>query len=474
MKDKKLGLTGLIGLVIGGIIGAGIFSLPSELAKGAGGLAILIGFIVSGIGVLALAFVYYILSVRKPNLKNGIYSYSKEGFGEFIGFNSAWIYWISSTLGNISYATLVFGTLSYFFKIFNPAGNNLAAIIGASLLIWVINFLILRGVKQALIINAIVNISKLIPILLFVVITIIAFNYKNISFQFFGTESLGSIYTQVKATMLSNLWAFGGIEAAVVLSARAKRSKDVGKATVIGIIGVIIIYMLVTFLSLGVMKRPDIAALNNPSLAFILQSVVGTWGAVVITITLLVSVVGALLGWTLITAEMPYSTAVDGVMPRFLAKENKNGTAYYAIMITTIITQFWLLFSYFYNSGYEFLYSLSSTASLIPYFLNTLYLLKLIFTKETYKENSKGIIKHGIIALISLVYTVWLLGAAGWKYTLFSSIISAFGLILYVWNRKEKKKNLFNHAYEAVIAIIIIALAIITLYLIFTGKLSTN
>ena len=168
MKEKKLGIVGLIILVIGGIIGSGIFTLPSQLTHGAGGLAIIIGFIISGAGVLGLAFVYYILSVKKPELKNGVYLYSREGFGELIGFSSAWIYWIAATLGNVSLATLVFGSMSYFFKMFNSNGSNLASVICVSILIWSINLLILKGVRSALVINIIVNIAKLIPIVIFI------------------------------------------------------------------------------------------------------------------------------------------------------------------------------------------------------------------------------------------------------------------------------------------------------------------
>lgn len=100
MKEKKLGLFGLTALVIGGVIGGGVFSLPSQLAQGAGLFAIILGFIITGIGIFSLAFVYSSLSRKRPDLTNGIYRYSKDGFGDYMGFNSAWIYWLSSTFGN--------------------------------------------------------------------------------------------------------------------------------------------------------------------------------------------------------------------------------------------------------------------------------------------------------------------------------------------------------------------------------------
>lgn len=463
MNDKKLGLFGLITLVIGGVIGGGIFSLPSQLAQGAGLFAVLIGFLVAGIGVFSLAFVYSGLSKKKPRLTNGIYRYSKEGFGDYMGFNSAWIYWLSSTFGNAAYATLVFGSLSYFFKMFNPDGNNLASIIAASILIWLVTLLILKGVKQAIIVNIIVTISKIIPILLFIIIGLIFFNLRNLDFQFYGSSSLGSIFDQVKNTMLATLWAFGGIEAAVVLSGRAKKSSDVGKATVIGLIGIISIYILVTIISFGVMNRAQIAGLNNPSMAYILQYAVGKWGAALINIGLIISILGALLGWTVITSEMPYTTSVDKLMPSFLSKENKNGTPIWALIFTTGFTQIWLLFSYFFNDGYEFLYNIASTAVLIPYFLSALYFLKVVITEDL-KSSSIGMkVKDSITAIIAIVYTAWLVYAADPKFILLNLILFAVGLILYAWNKKERKQKLFNAWYEVLIAIIVVLGAILAI-----------
>ena len=440
MKEKKLGLLGLIILVIGGIIGSGIFTLPSQVTKGAGGFAIIIGFIISGIGILGLAFVYYILSVKKPEFKNGIYLYSKEGFGDLIGFSSAWIYWIAATLGNVSLATLVFGSMSYFFKIFNSNGSNLASVICVSILIWSINLLILKGVRGALLINIIVNIAKLIPIIIFILITFIFFNYKNLSFEFLGVSNLGNLYTQVKSTMIANLWAFGGLEIAVVLSGRAKKSKDVGKATIIGIIGIIIIYLLVVILSLGVMHRDTIAGLSNPSMAYILASLVGSWGTKLIIIGLIISVSGALLAWTLITIEMIYSTGKEGVMPKFLAKENKNGTPRNALIVTGIVTQGWILFSYFCNGGYTILYSLSAIATVIPYFLNTLYVVKLMIQRKFHDNETIFIkLRNYLLVAISLVYTSWMLFSVGLNYMIILSFIIGLGILLYIVVKIQKK-----------------------------------
>ena len=160
----NLGLFRLVTTVITLIIGGGVFTLSGDQAAGgASGAAIITAWSISAIGVLCLVLCFYALSRVKPNLKGGIYSYANAGFGDFLGFNSAWGYWISALLCTVSFSALLFSALSYFFPIFG-AGNNLPSIIGASILLWFYIFLVSRGIKEVTGINAIVTISKIIPI----------------------------------------------------------------------------------------------------------------------------------------------------------------------------------------------------------------------------------------------------------------------------------------------------------------------
>ena len=147
-NDKKLGLWPLTALVIGSMIGGGVFSLPQNMAKGASPAAVIIGWLISGVGILALAFVYQNLSTRKPLLDAGPYSYARAGFGDFVGFNSAWGYWLSAWIGNVSYVVLIFGALSYFYPAFGAEGNTWQAIVGASVLLWLVHSLVLAGIDK--------------------------------------------------------------------------------------------------------------------------------------------------------------------------------------------------------------------------------------------------------------------------------------------------------------------------------------
>ena len=237
------------------------------------------------------------VSKTKPELEGGIYSYARAGFGEYIGFNSAWGYWLAGILGNVATIMLLFSTLGYFFQ-FSKEEIMLRLSLGHHF--YYGHFiLILFGIREASIMNVIATIGKLVPIVLFIVVMVTAFRWDTFTHDFWGegTISLSAILGQVKNTMLVTLWVFIGVEGAVVLSGRAKNSRDVGKATVLGLILVMSIYILISVLSMGAMTRGELSVLETPSMGHVLEHVVGPWGAVAINIGLVASLVGTLIGW---------------------------------------------------------------------------------------------------------------------------------------------------------------------------------
>lgn len=471
-EQRNLGFASLAALIVGSMIGGGAFNLPSDMARGAGTGAIILGWIITGIGMIALAFVYQSLANRKPELSGGVYSYAKAGFGEYIGFNSAWGYWLSAWIGNVSYSVLLFGAIGYFAPIFGE-GNNLASIIGASVIVWAFTALILKGVSGAALVNLITTIAKLVPICVFIVAAIFAFNLHNFTFEFWGSTDIGSIVDQVKSTMLVTLWCFIGIEGAVVVSGRAKKQSDVGKATVMGLIGTLCIYLLISLMSLGVMNRVHLAGLNNPSMAYVLEFAVGKWGAVLINIGLIISLFGSVLGWSLLCAEIPFVAAKDGVLPKIFAKTNKNGAPAASLIITNILVELFLILTLVASSTYQALYSVASTAILVPYLLSAMYGLKLTITGETYDVNPQGKTRDKICATIATIYTIWLCYAAGLKYLLLCFILYAIGIIFYYIAKKQnnKDKKVFEGT-ELGIAIAIIVIAIIAVVLLVNGTIS--
>lgn len=468
---NKLGKTSLIGLVIGSMIGGGAFNIISDMGGQAGGLAIMIGWIITAIGMISLAFVFQNLTNVRPDLEGGIYSYAQAGFGDFIGFSSAWGYWFAAFLGNVAYATLLMSAVGNFFPIFK-GGNTLPSIIVASFLLWGVHFLILRGVETAAFINSIVTVAKLIPIFLVIICMIVVFNFDTFKAGFYGMTSggtgifsWGDTMSQVKSTMLVTVWVFTGIEGAVVFSGRAKSKKDVGTATVIGLVSVLVIYFLMTVLAQGVIQQNQIADLASPSMAQVLEHIVGHWGSVLVNIGLIISVLGAWLGWTLLAGELPFIVAKDGLFPKWFAKENKNKAPINALLITNILVQTFLISMLFTDSAYQFAFSLASSAILIPYMFSAFYQLK-----YTIEHKGHATVKQWAIGIIASIYAIWLVYAAGIDYLLLTMLLYIPGLFVYRFVQRNNHKPLTKGDY--ILFAVIIILAIIGIIRLAMGSVS--
>lgn len=468
---NKLGKMSLIGLVIGSMIGGGAFNIISDMGGKAGGLAIMIGWIITAIGMISLAFVFQNLTNVRPDLEGGIYSYAQAGFGDFIGFSSAWGYWFAAFLGNVAYATLLMSAVGNFFPIFK-GGNTLPSIIVASILLWGVHFLILRGVETAAFINSIVTVAKLIPIFLVIICMIVVFNFDTFKAGFYGMTSggvgifsWGDTMAQVKSTMLVTVWVFTGIEGAVVFSGRAKTKKDVGTATVIGLVSVLVIYFLMTVLAQGVIQQDQISKLASPSMAQVLAHIVGHWGSVLVNIGLIISVLGAWLGWTLLAGELPFIVAKDGLFPKWFAKENKNKAPINALLITNILVQIFLVSMLFTDSAYQFAFSLASSAILIPYMFSAFYQLK-----YTIEHKGHVTVKQWTIGIIASIYAIWLVYAAGIDYLLLTMLLYIPGLVVYSYVQHTNKKRLTKVDY--ILFVVIIVLAIIGVIRLAMGSVS--
>ncbi len=463
-----LGLGLLVALVVGSIIGSGIFALPQNMASGAGAGAIVIGWLITGFGMLMLGLTYQMLSLRKPELDNGVYAYARALSGEYVGFNSAWGYWVSAWIGNVGYLVAAFGALGYFFPAFGD-GNTQAAIIGASIVVWLVHAMVLRGIQGAAVLNAVVTVAKLVPLVLFVVLVAMAFQIDIFKLNFWGDAKLGSVLDQVKSTMLVTVWVFIGIEASSVYSARAQRRQDVGKATITGFLICLLLLMAVSLLSLGIYTQPELAALKNPSMASVLERAVGTWGALLIYIGLIVSVGGGFLAWTLLAAESLFTPANGGVMPAWLGKQNQQGVPANALWLTNGMVQVFLLVTLFSKASYLALISLSTAMILVPYLFSAIYGFVVARRGDGASTLQKP--SHMPIAGLAAIYCLWLLYAAGFKYLLLSALLYAPGAIVYLIAKKQRAERPFTSRELAILAGLL-ALGLVAAYMLATGRLS--
>jgi arginine:ornithine antiporter/lysine permease len=461
VKDNKVSLPTLTAMVVGSMIGSGVFLLPRRFGVETGVAGAVIAWTIAGAGMLMLAFVFQRLATRKPDLDAGIYAYARAGFGDYVGFNSAFGFWASACAGNTSYWVLIMATLGSLFPALFPTlgdGSTVIAVVISSIGVWLFFYLILRGVKEAAIINRIATFAKIIPILMFIVIVVIAFKADVFTGNFWGGDgnySWSSLFEQAKGTMLITVFVFMGIEGASVYSRFAKKREDVGKATVIGFLAVLSVFMLVTLSSYGVMAQSELAGASQPSMAAVLESVVGPWGSVLIRVGVIISVLGAYLAWTLMAAEILYLPAKSDDMPRFLSRENPNGAPVNALIMAAGLVQFLLILLIFSDNALDFMLDLTAALALIPYSLAAGYALKLTITRETYSDG-KSLVPDMVIAAVATFYTLFLVYAAGWDHLLLSCILYAPGAVLYWMARRQRGLQVFKPAEAVLFGIIVL------------------
>ncbi|MBR6663694.1 MAG: amino acid permease [Alphaproteobacteria bacterium] len=477
-KSKKLDVMALAAIVVSSMIGGGIYSLPQNMAAGASAGAVLLAWLITGFGIYFIAKTFSILSMAKPDLTTGIYSYSRAGFGPYAGFTIGWSYWLCQVCGNVGYAVITMDALNYFFPPYFEGGNTLASIIGGSIIIWGFNYLVLRGVRQASIVNTIGTVIKIVPLLLFILVMMAIFHLDKFDLDFWGDAiatkaKIGGLSTQIKSTMLVTLWAFIGIEGAVVMSNRAKSSADVGKATILGFIGCLVVYILLSLLPFGYMNQEQLAGVANPSTAGILENIVGPWGAWLMNIGLLVSVLTSWLAWTMVTAQIPQAAAEDGTFPKIFAKENANDSPSVSLNVTSMAMQLFLLLVYFSNNAWNTMLSITSVMVLPAYFASCAYLWKICedgeYPSNIFYKRSAAL----ITSIIGSIYALWLIYAAGLNYLLMAVVIITLGIPVYICARKEQNRNkeAFSNG-EKVFATALVLISIVAIYAFVRGLIS--
>ena len=474
-KNSGLGVLALAAIVVSSMIGGGIYSLPQNMAAGASVGAVILSWLITGFGVYFIANTFRILSTVRPDLTAGIYMYSREGFGPYVGFTIGWSYWLCQICGNVGYAVITMDALNYFFPPYFAGGNNLASIIGGSILIWGFNFLVLRGLKQATLINTIGTIAKIVPLILFIIITMFVFHLDRFDFNFWGenTAKLGGLSTQIKSTMLVTLWAFIGIEGAVVLSKHAQTPKNVGRATFLGFLGCLIIYVLLSVIPYGYMSQEELAAIPNPSTAGILEKIVGPWGAWLMNIGLVISVLTSWLAWTMITAQVPQAAAQNGTFPKEFAKEIEHGSPSVSLWVTSLLMQLFILMVYFSNNAWNTMLSITGVMVLPAYFSSCAYLWKIC---EDGEYPSGVYIKRSVAlfsGIVGSIYALWLIYAAGLNYLLMAVIFMSIGIPVFMLARKQSAPN--EKAFsvgESAIAVMMIIVSLWAIYAFWRGIVS--
>jgi arginine:ornithine antiporter/lysine permease len=477
---KKLGIVSMTLLVIGAMVGGGAFNLPQNMAQHAGLGAVLIAWLVSGLGVFFLARTFQVLADIKPDITAGIYMYSRQGFGKYAGFQVAWGYWLSSAFGNVGFAVLLMDTLNYFFPPYFKGGNTWLAILIGSSVFWLLNWLVLRGVKSASVLNVIGTIAKFVPIIVFIGVVAISMKaglfttdfWGHVSTNVAGAKPLGNLLEQVKSTMLVTLWVFIGIEGAVVMSDKSDAT-TVSRATLLGFFVTVLLYVLISVLPFGVMSQAQLSVIAPPSMAAILGSIVGKWGEYFVNGGVLISVLACWLVWTMLVAELPWAGAKDGTYPKVFATTNKNGSASVSLWVSTAVMQAMMILVFFSNNAWNVMLSITGVMILPAYIGATGFLWKLMATGQYPASAKMGRTTALVSSVLGTLYGIWLVYAAGLEYMLAGAVFFALGNLVFIWARKEHSPGepMFTKV-ELGVALVLVILGVLAMWMLFSGHLT--
>ncbi|WP_402377196.1 basic amino acid/polyamine antiporter [Isoptericola rhizosphaerae] len=473
---NKLTLPALTAMVVGSMVGAGVFQLPARFASETGVYGALIAWAVAGLGMLTLAFVFQSLAVRKPALDNGVYVYAREGFGVYPGFLSAVGFWASACAGNAFYWVLIMTTLSQLFPDLGSVlgdGDTWTAFFISAAAVWGFYFLIRRGVREAAAINAVVTVAKLVPLALFLVLVVFFFDWDVFVGNLTGGYDVPggeSLFVQVQGTMLITVFVFLGIEGASVYSRYAKKRRDVGRATVLGFLSVLALFASISILSYGVLPKNDIAALPQPSVGGVLEDAVGPWGGVLIRVGLIVSVLGAYLAWQLLAADVVYAAAKDKDLPRYFSRLNAREVPQNAVLWTSIFVTLILFAVQFVSDALDFTLDLTAALALAPFALASAYAVKIALRRDGYGNVSEGLrTRELVVAIISTVYTLFLIWAAGYVFVFLACLLLAPATALYYVARREQRASIFTTS-GLVTFVVVAAFAVVGAVLLATGS----
>lgn len=474
-KKKGIGLIGLIGMVISSCIGSGVFAITGQLAGVASPGAVLVAWLIVGVGFLALAFSLNNLTEKRSDL-HGIFSYADAGWGPLAGFISGWGYWLSAWLGNVAFATMMMSTIGYFYPAFLP-GNTIPCIIIASIVMWALTYLVIRGVESAAFLNAIVMVCKVAAIAVTLIFGIFLFNAGIFTADFWGNvydnavaagqygpdaAPLGGVGTQIFNCMIIMKWCFVGIEGASVVSSRAARKTDVGKATLIGFICLMLIYVGASVLPYGYMSSTEVAALDYPALVYVFSSMAPGWGGPFISIAIIISILGSWLSFTILPAETTSEMADYKLLPASWGKLNSHNAPSMSLLIVGACTQAFLIILLFSADAYDFAFSMCTVAIVITWAFAAAYQAKWGV------QNKNGV--QAAIGFVAVVFQVIGVLFNGWSFLLLTCVGYIPGFFIYVKARKDYGNAITTG--EKVCMGVISALGVLSLVLLAMGVIS--
>ncbi|MCV7229584.1 APC family permease [Mycolicibacterium komossense] len=427
-KAHALGLTSATGLVIGSVVGTGVFTMPAVMA-GAGTMSIVVLAVVA-VGAMVLALLFGQLTKRLPHSDGGLYAYARYEFGDFAGYLVGWSYWISAWAGNAAIVASWVFYVDAMLDLHDPSGlvNWGIALTG----LWVPAIVNLVGVQQMAWFQNITVVMKFLPLLF-----IGAFGWifvNNANFGAFNATG-GSLYSGIGIAAGVALFSFIGVEAAAITAKRVRNPRvNVGRASLIGTCASAVLYVLVTAAVMGLVPHGTLVNTGSPFVDAFQVMFPGTaWAGRFIAVVAVISGIGALNGWTLIVTESSRAMAQDGLFPRPFAWADRNGTAWFGIVVGALLPSLLMLWRYLSGPGltvFTYLVNLTVMTVAIAYFFSALAQLTYLVSHRRRVEGRR-LARDIVVAATGVVFSMWLTFASGYQVVYQGLVVILAGMVGY-------------------------------------------
>lgn len=423
-RAQSFGLPTATAIVVGSVIGTGVFALPSALAPY--GPISLVAFVLVTVGALALALTFGALSRRVPG-SGGPYVYARDAFGDFGGFLNAWSYWITAWAGN---AAIVVALVGYVEVFWNTDHATPWSIVIALFGLWIPAVINLSGVRNMAVTQIVTTVLKFVPLLFMATVGLLFIKADNFGpFNAAGT-SAGSA---ISAAAAIALFSYLGIETASVAAGRVRDPRrNVARATVLGTIACAVVYILGTVTVFGTVSNAALQQSVAPFSDSANAILGGTWAGNIVAIAATVSGLGALIGWTLIVAEMPLAAARDRLFPAAFAR-TRRGVPIFGIISSTVLASILTAVSYTaFDKVFTTLVLLSVFTAVVPYLFSAAAQLYWLLTRGR-ATAWPHLARDCGVAAVALVFCFWSLAGSGYQAVYYGVFCLLLGIPVYIW-----------------------------------------
>jgi APA family basic amino acid/polyamine antiporter len=435
-RARSLGLPSATALVIGSIIGTGVFTMPAVMAGAGTSSLITLGIV--GLGALLLGVLFGQLTKRVPSTDGGLYAYTRHEFGDFAGYMTAWCYWITCWAGNAAIVSSWVFYVEDLFGIESASGwtHWSIALVG----LWVPAAINLYGVRQMARFQNITVVLKFLPLLFVGVVG--WFFVSSANFGAFNATG-GSLYDAINLAAGVALFSFIGVECASIAAGRVKNPRrNVGRASVIGTAAAGLLYVVVTAAVMGLVPHDQLVDDGAPFVAAFDAMFSGGWLGKFVALVAVISGLGALNGWTMVTAEMPYVAAKEGLFLPAFAKEDKHGTPWFGIVVSTAVASALMAFSYASQVGldvFTYLVYLSVVTVAIPYFLSACAQLAFLVSRRR-KVQGWALTRDLMVSVLGGLFALWVTFAQGYQAVYQTMLLLLVGIPLYGFLKARRER----------------------------------